>query len=181
MKQVWRWMVLVATMVLAIACVGSESRRATEAAKDSAAAWSACSSCGYAPSGGKVTGKYFLVKEEFDQAYLRVGTDGAVGYHAPSGLAERLREASAVLCAKTTGQVVETCSYNLGAYTIDRMAVKTDLILLAWPSGELIARGTLEGSAPPACKAGVKTVGTHDIYYGSLDVGAWLRPYWSAE
>ncbi len=183
MKYLWSRVVMITIIALTTACVDSTSRQIKEESKDIDMAWSACNSAGDTASGAMFTGKYFFVLQELDNPAVQHSFSMMINYHTPSGEVLQLHKASAVLCAKTTGRVIETCSYNGGKYMIYRMALTTHLILLAWPSGELIARETLEGSSPAACQSVISfTKGsTHDTYYGSLDIETWLRQYWNGE
>ena len=186
MKHLWSRLILVTIIALTTACVDSTDRQAKEESKDIAMAWSACNSAGDTASGAMFSGKYFFVLQELDNPAIQHGFSMVINYHTPSGEVLQLHEASAVLCTKTTGQMIETCSYSGvsgGKYMIYRMAVTTHLILLAWPSGELIAQDTLEGSSPAACQSVISLTkgSTHDTYYGSLDIETWLRQYWNGE
>jgi hypothetical protein len=175
--------VAIFVLVLSLSLVSCEkslsvSERAAERrAKskiDMATAWSACSTAGGVASGMKFTGQFYVVEGSGGEPLLE--QDRMDGYITLDG-------AVAVLCADISSTTIQTCDYENGTYHVYRIKQQASLTLLAWPSGDLIARTILDGSEPRHCfESELSSGGSTEKYLnGELDLETWMQQYWSEQ
>jgi hypothetical protein len=158
--------------------------------KDMGKVWDVCNSASGSPSGNSVSGKVYEIDNLYEgQPFfeLQSRNEGAMRYgfkylyQEYENFTQELSEASTVLCVEATTALVSQCSYNTGGkdFTLMRYHVDANLKLITWPSAEVIAQTTLEGSSFGKCPSEVwhdSNETSYDVYDG-LDLNGWLDQY----
>jgi hypothetical protein len=181
-------------LMLLTACGSSKSQRA----------WDACTAASGTPTGNTISGQIFEVDtvnggspgndlldttdysfeavkgDYFAEATDYIGFDKE-GTGTNPDFTSKLDEANAILCAEITNKLPRTCTFRNSKLKILYHNTSIHLKLLGWPSGELIAETTLDGSmSGTQCPTQAMTSGkeTTRSYYGWIQLMPWLLEYY---